>query len=133
MQRMTDCKYTAKVIFSLFLEERKRDQRMYYIGDWKQQFLISVMLLTVILRHQDIYIFLDGLKGSIVNKWFAWGEACANQTFNSNSFILGCVQLMPCSYVSLLKKSRFCFGCVCKKEGERLFAKTKLGHVDGHK
>ena len=46
---------------------------MYYIGDWKQQFLIFVMLLTVILRHQDIYIFLDGLKESIVNKWFAWG------------------------------------------------------------
>ena len=128
MQRMTDCKYTAKVIFSLFLEERKRDRRMYYIGEWKQQFLISVMLLTVVLRHQDIYIFLDGLKGSIVNKWFAWGginfwinggliAACANQTFNSNSFILGCVQLMPCSYVSLLNKSRFCFGCVCKKRG----------------
>ena len=148
MQRMTDSKYTPKVIFSLFLEERKRDRRMYYIEDWKQQFLISVMLLTVFLRHQDIYIFLVRLKESnqnyqIVNKWFAWGginfwiddrfDSCLRQTFNSNSFFPVCVQLMPCSYVSLFKKSRYCIGCVCKKEGERLFAKTKLGHVDGHK
>ena len=139
MQRMTDCKYTAKVIFSLFLEERKRDRRMYYIGDWKQQFLISVMLLTVILRHQDIYIY--------TSFWMAWRNqlkingllevesifeltagliaACANQTFNSNSFILGCVQLMPCSYVSLLKKKPILFWLRLQKEGERLFAKTK--------
>ena len=47
--------------------------------------------------------------------------ACANQSFNSNSFILGCVQLMPGSYVSLLKKADFVLVAFAKRVGEVIF------------